>query len=80
MLHILGPVHELLLGGRLVYTWSDAARATMHLWSIRLLITTRLDVRLHSGTLLRGSHRGNLSLRCCLVLLLYSIVIGITEG
>ena len=52
VLHILGPVHELLLGGRLVYTWSDAARATMHLWSIRLLITTWLDVRLHSGTLL----------------------------
>ena len=52
MLHILGPVHKLLLGRRLVYPWSDAARATMHLRSIRLLITTWLDVRLHSGTLL----------------------------
>ena len=52
MLHILGPVYELLLGGRLVYTWSDAARATMHLRSIRLLITPRLYLRLHDGTLL----------------------------
>ena len=52
MLHILGSVHELLLGGRLVYTGSDAAWATMHLRSVCLLITARLDVRLHSGTLL----------------------------
>ena len=52
MLHILGPVHELLLGRRLVYTRSDAARATVHLHSIRLLVTTWLDMRLHSGTLL----------------------------
>lgn len=52
MLHILGPVRELLLGGCLVNTWSDAARATMHLRPVRLLITARLDVRLHSGTLL----------------------------
>ena len=52
MLHILGPVHELLLGGCLVYTWSDTAWATMHLRPIRLLVTTRLDVRLHSSTLL----------------------------
>ena len=80
MLHILGPVYELLLGGRLVYTGSDAAWATMHLRPVRLLITARLDVRLHSGTLLRGSHWGHLSLRCCLVLLLCSIEVGITGG
>ena len=80
MLHILGTVHELLLGGRLVYTGSDATWATMHLRSISLLITTWLHVRLHSGTLLRCSHWGHLSLRCCLVLLLSSIEAGITGG
>ena len=82
MLHILGPVNELLLGRSLVYTWSDAAGATIfeHLRPCRLLITSWLEVRLHSGALLCVSHWRHLSLRCCLVLLLCSIIIGITGG
>ena len=54
LLHILGPVHELLLGRRLVYAGSNAARATIleHLWPCRLLVAGRLKVRLHNGSLL----------------------------